>query len=159
MGDGDFQRELSILPCGPPFVTLREERSIIGDIRRPPCFPRPPPIPTYKKSDAEAFLERLWAFKRIKYLLAEDKDCTKALETTNKTCKEEAIELALEYNFVTEITSMVVEATDGYQGVEAPPEDDPFEGGPQLAFAAFAPQAAPPRPFSGGSGGIQKFKF
>merc|ERR1711944_191506 len=63
-----------------------------------------------------------------------------------------------EYNFVTEITSMVVEATDGYQGVEAPPEDDPFEGGPQLAFAAFAPvlRAGCGAPGSGGFG-IQAF--
>lgn len=33
---------------------------------------------TWNKSEKEAFMERLWAFKRIKYLL-EDKDCEKAL--------------------------------------------------------------------------------
>merc|ERR1711881_114210 len=35
-------------------------------------------------------------------------------ETDEDKCKEEAIRLALEYNFVTDVTSMVVEEEDEY---------------------------------------------
>merc|ERR1719310_1135746 len=90
-------------------------------------------------------MERLWAFKRINYLLDDQTECEKGidefaneelLQTTtepsessvvdilfksSKTdlsngdkCKEEAIRLALKYNFVTDVTSMVVEEEDEY---------------------------------------------
>ena len=60
-------------------------------------------------SPSEEFMSRLWAFKRINYLLKEDR-------TTNNSNsnKAEAIKLALEYNFVTDVTSMVVEESDEY---------------------------------------------
>ena len=79
------------------------------------CLPMPnlPPnqIPNsgWVYSPSEEFMSRLWAFKRINYLLKEDKT------TNNSNSKEaEAIKLALEYNFVTDVTSMVVEESDEY---------------------------------------------
>merc|ERR1712079_408352 len=76
--------------------------------------------------------------KRINYLLGDQADCAKGidkfaddeelpqttteaaetpendLESNEDKCKEEAIRLALEYNFVTDVTSMVVEEEDEY---------------------------------------------
>merc|ERR1719330_637873 len=62
-----------------------------------------PPIPSpkipenWKKSEAEKFTERLWAFQRINYLL-----------------DKKVVELAKKYNFVTKVTSLVVESNDEY---------------------------------------------
>ena len=72
-----------------------------------------------EQSPAEKFMERLWAYKRIKILLDADpnEDCTEALdeyyddkEMEKEKCQTKAIELALKYNFVTDLTSLVVES-------------------------------------------------
>ena len=77
----------------------------------------------WNQTRTEKFMEKLWAFKRINYLLGDQNDCTKGidrftkgniLETTSDDCKKEAIELAIKYNFVTDVTSMVVEEDDIY---------------------------------------------
>ena len=88
----------------------------------------------WAKSDTEAFMERLWAYKRINYLLdtpaLSDPTklvCEKGIDETpleypldikipNKfdRCEKEAVRLALKFNFVTDLTSMVVEETDEY---------------------------------------------
>merc|ERR1711976_1044723 len=103
------------------------------------CFPYNPfPQFEWKQTPAEKFLERLWAFKRINYLLNDQVECTKGIddfadneallelttesiktqefnaESNKNKCKEEAIRLALKYNFVTDVTSMVVEEEDEY---------------------------------------------
>ena len=71
-----------------------------------------------KQSPTESFMRRLWAFKRINYLLNDKKDCSKSLSaiftTTTDSCGEEARKLALEYNFVTDLTSLVVEDNNSY---------------------------------------------
>ena len=79
-------------------------------------------------------MERLWAYKRINYLLDTPalSDPTKPLceKGIDKTlleypldikipdnfdrCEKEAVRLALKFNFVTDLTSMVVEETDEY---------------------------------------------
>merc|ERR1712223_2187272 len=89
--------------------------------------------PKIVRSDAENFIERLWAYLTIQNLLEEsnkkEKDTNEfyatPLETTTltfdeednstsiipekeKTAKEKAIEIALKYNFVTDVTSLVV---------------------------------------------------
>ena len=79
------------------------------------CLPIPnlPPnqIPNsgWVYSPSEEFMSRLWAFKRINYLLKEDKT-----SNNSNSNEAEAIKLALEYNFVTDVTSMVVEESDEY---------------------------------------------
>merc|ERR1711976_985555 len=103
------------------------------------CFPYNPfPQFEWKQTPTEKFLERLWAFTRIPYLLDDQVECplgidefadneelpettTDSIETqeidskSNKDkCKEEAIRLALKHNFVTDVTSMVVEEEDEY---------------------------------------------
>merc|ERR1711971_252744 len=108
-----------------------------NDIGR--CFPYIPiPQVEWQQTPTEKFMERLWAFKRINYLLDDQVECEKGINeftdddelpqvTTESTedseidlksnkdrCKDEAIRLALKYNFVTDVTSMVVEEEDEY---------------------------------------------
>ena len=88
----------------------------------------------WAKSDTEAFMERLWAYKRINYLLdtpvlsdPTKPFCEKGIDETPlkypldikipdnfDRCEKEAVRLALKFNFVTDLTSMVVEETDEY---------------------------------------------
>merc|ERR1739848_727650 len=117
--DGDFLQELIIHPCLAP--REGEPRALdINEQRHHICFPSV----FWNKTENEEFLERLWAFKRIKYLL-EDSDCENAQEDANQSCKEEATELALQYNFVTEVTSLVVEANGEY--LDATEANEPVE--------------------------------
>ena len=72
-----------------------------------------------EQSPTESFMERLWAFKRINYLLTDKEDCIKALSALFKLgntddCREEALKLALEYSFVTDLTSLVIEENNSY---------------------------------------------
>merc|ERR1711923_189350 len=101
------------------------------------CFPviPPQPQPIWEQSPTEKFMERLWAYKRINYLSDNDKTCSKGIDTTindvlaenipkaeeeeneepkKNECEEEAIRLALKYNFVTDLTSLVIEENDEY---------------------------------------------
>merc|ERR1719510_1443650 len=141
---GDFQQELIIHPCLVPREGIIGESSIEGIHERRICFPSV----FWNKTVNEEFLERLWAFKRIKYLF-EDTDCERVLENTNQSCKEEATELALQYNFVTEVTSLVVEANGEYQNVEA--TEDPSNTqrrpvfAPAVASFQFSAGKLPPR--------------
>jgi hypothetical protein len=88
--------------------------------------------PTIIRSDAENFIERLWAFLTIQNLLEESTEKNEPsyldfppITTTNETIekeeelnkttpipeksdKEKAIDIALKYNFVTDVTSLVV---------------------------------------------------
>jgi len=130
-------------PGGPIALPAQdvEQRPVHGCIPYP--TPQPIPMPTWHQTETESFMERLWAFKRIKYLLNDKEDCRAALrdhdtnqlrdivhgdyidmddskesieyETEDENvCQNEAINLAKKYNFVTDVTSMVVESNDEY---------------------------------------------
>merc|ERR1711962_991578 len=136
---GPFEELFVLTAClrdNPRSFPDNEDHEIIDTDR---CFPYIP-IPQFewKQTPTEKFMERLWAFKRINYLLDDQVECTKGIdefaadeelsETTTESnethgidsesnkdkCKEEAIRLALKYNFVTDVTSMVVEEEDEY---------------------------------------------
>merc|ERR1712223_140371 len=99
-------------------------------IHRPPCipWPHPPHLPPTnntsleERSDSQNFLERLWAYLTIENLLDEKvsetemekmillgENVTKeALVNETKLDEAKALQLALDYNFVTKITSLVV---------------------------------------------------
>jgi len=89
-----------------------------------PPFPDPKIPENWKKSEAEKFTERLWAFKRINYLLEnKDEECEnnaldntqEKLEKVSEDCDDKkVVELAKKYNFVTKVTSLVVESNDEY---------------------------------------------
>merc|ERR1711962_170365 len=134
---GPFEDLFILTPClrdHPRSFPDNEDHEII-DIGR--CFPYIPISQfEWKQTPTEKFMERLWAFKRINYLLDDQVECTKGIdefaadeelsETTTESnesqevklnddkCKEEAIRLALKYNFVTDVNSMVVEEEDEY---------------------------------------------
>ena len=99
-----IQSTISVKPCGPiPTETQR-------------CIPK---VPTdTKPSSTDMFMKRLWAFKRINYLLTNAKECIKLVTAfnigNNDSCLQEALGLALEYNFVTDLTSLVIEQNDDY---------------------------------------------
>jgi hypothetical protein len=80
----------------------------------------------WKKTPSEKFMERFWAFKRIKSLFDNptNEECERTFEFNDyneyefneneNLCYEKAISLALKYNFVTEGTSLVVESDKEY---------------------------------------------
>merc|ERR1711988_1376718 len=102
------------------------------------CFPIIAPQPIWEQSPTESFMERLWAYKRINFLSDDKKNCSRGIDNTlNDTenvtetneeknevteveesekneCEDEAIRLALKYNFVTDLTSLVIEENDDY---------------------------------------------
>merc|ERR1711988_2069078 len=91
------------------------------------CFPIIAPQPIWEQSPTESFMERLWAYKLINFLSDDKKNCSRGIDNTlNDTenvtetneekneCEDEAIRLALKYNFVTDLTSLVIEENDDY---------------------------------------------
>jgi len=130
-------------------------------IKRPSlCIPVKPKV---VKTDAENFIERLWAFLTIQNLLEESNEKEEniddyyyspplttsptvinddKLEKINETIpekeksnKEKAIEIALKYNFVTDVTSLVVKkpnentknSTDSLEPVQDNEDEESIE--------------------------------
>ena len=93
----------------------------------PPHLPHPNFDPQVKKSEAENFIERLWAYLTIENLLDEKvaKSEIENMRTQGNNVTEEhlinitrgnedkALKIALGYNFVTKLTSLVVIQPDG----------------------------------------------
>ena len=128
-----------------------------------PCLPQPPVYEeSWQKSEAEEFMEKLWAYKRV-HLLLDPKDCGQYLDEPtysqepiddyiedaeeNENCTKKAIELAKEYNFVTKVTSLVVESNNEYIKNSTINRDAPSSGsiGPRYTSRSFNPvyQSAP----------------
>merc|ERR1719200_27810 len=195
---GDFGEEINEIeidriliptcrPEGPTALPAAVQGVVHG------CIPFPNPtipvsMPTWQQTETEAFMERLWAFKRIKYLLNDKEDCRAALrdsdddlevrETTTEVvfdyvdeeesneeveikeenvCQNEAVNLAKKFNFVTDVTSMVVESNEDYinNGTIdlprpiAPPEYEDYSQSlsntRHTSLYAYGAPAAPPR--------------
>merc|ERR1712223_312563 len=139
---GIVEKLITIKPCILPVYPLPSPKPLPDQITPLPilpkrCFPiiPPQPQPIWEQSPTEKFMERLWAYKRINYLSDNDKTCSKGIDTTindvlaenipkaeeeeneepkKNECEKEAIRLALEYNFVTDLTSLVIEENDEY---------------------------------------------
>merc|ERR1711976_1161576 len=139
---GIVEKLITIKPCILPVYPLPSPKPLPDQITPLPilpkrCFPviPPRPQPIWEQSPTEKFMERLWAYKRINYLSDNDKTCSKGIDTTindvlaenipkteeeeneepkKNKCEEEAIRLALKYNFVTDLTSLVIEENDEY---------------------------------------------
>ena len=128
-----------------------------------PCLPQPPVYEeSWQKSEAEEFMEKLWAYKRV-HLLLDPKECGQYLDEPtysqepiddyiedaeeNENCTKKAIELAKEYNFVTKVTSLVVESNNEYIKNSTINRDAPSSGsiGPRYTSRSFNPvyQSAP----------------
>merc|ERR1712223_82253 len=139
---GIVEKLITIKPCILPVYPLPSPKPLPDQITPLPilpkrCFPviPPQPQPIWEQSPTEKFMARLWAYKRINYLSDNDKTCSKGIDTTindvlaenipkaeeveneepkKNECEEEAIRLALKYNFVTDLTSLVIEENDEY---------------------------------------------
>merc|ERR1712012_1309841 len=139
---GIVEKLITIKPCILPVYPLPSPKPLPDQITPLPilpkrCFPviPPRPQPIWEQSPTEKFMERLWAYKRINYLSDNDKTCSKGIDTTindvlaenmpkaeeeeneepkKNECEEEAIRLALKCNFVTDLTSLVIEENDEY---------------------------------------------
>jgi len=81
----EFPKSMVLLPAPPSYCVL--------------------PLPPAPRSDAQNFLKSLYAFLNIKQLLTKK----------DETSMEKALNLALENNFVTKLTSLVVTKDDGIQ--------------------------------------------
>jgi len=134
---GAYENIITIRPCTFIRPTARP-KPLPGKIPNFPipdrCFPIITPQPIWEQSPTEQFMERLWAYKRINYLKDNETNCTKAIDNTlnddnipetttkpeeeyedeNDKCEDEALRLALKYNFVTDLTSLVIEEDDDY---------------------------------------------
>jgi len=113
------------------------------------CIPFPSPRPREPTSEAQNFVERLWAFKTINELLkksdeeekdaeAADEDESDAVEEKTveeeeivsadppkKNSKQKALDLSLRYNFVTPLTSLVVTKPKKIDTEDGEEEEDP----------------------------------
>merc|ERR1712062_935151 len=137
--NGQYSHSEILKPCiDHPIVTYKKDEELGVLSKRDleastyPYYPHRciPPIPSpkipenWKKSEAEKFTERLWAFKRINYLLEnKDEECEnnalddtqQELEKVSEDCDDKkVVKLAKKYNFVTKVTSLVVESNDEY---------------------------------------------
>ena len=70
-----------------------------------------------RQRKSEGFLERLWAFLRVREML-DKMDATK-----DEAAKAKALELSLKYGFVTPLTSLVVVRQDKVKEVGKPKEE------------------------------------
>merc|ERR550534_2732788 len=121
-------------------------------------------------------MERLWAYKRINYLKDDKKNCTEAIDNTldddnipettaapeeedegeNDKCEDEALRLALKYNFVTDLTSLVIEEDDDYVNKGAIGiGKKPVPSYETQSYASYASYASPLNTRSSSFGGVQ----
>jgi len=142
------------------------------------CIPFPSPKPREPTSEAQNFVERLWAFKTINELLKksdeEEKDAKAAVEDEDvlkdesdpveeemveeeevisvdppkKSSKQKALDLSLRYNFVTPLTSLVVTSPKKIDTEDGEEEDD----------SVLIVDPVPVRSGFGGYGGFGGFK-
>jgi len=125
-------------------------------------------------------MERLWAYKRINFLSDDKENCSRGIDNTlNDTenvteaneeknevtedkeseknkCEDEAIRLALKYNFVTDLTSLVIEENDDYikkgpVSIGKKPETSYPGLRSQVAYSSFAYASGGPRVTSVGT--------
>jgi hypothetical protein len=130
---GLIEKLFSLRPCYLilPVIKPNPLSDVIPNLPIPDrCFPIIAPQPIWEQSPTEQFMERLWAYKRINYLSKDNQNCTKRIDKTivsdiilsyptwpedkKSSCTEEATRLALKYNFVTDLTSLVIEEDDDY---------------------------------------------
>jgi hypothetical protein len=190
---GSIEKFFYLRPCYIPHpVTVSDSSAkiLVSDLIPSPskhpkivqpdrCIPPIIPQPIWKQSPTEIFMERLWAYKRINYLLADSTECTKAISTHNEVlenttafseerillidlidnvnkeeeetndCENEATKLALKYNFVTDLTSLVIEEDDDYISkgpIEIGKKPRPAYHGNFASYASYAS----PQPFRRG---------
>jgi len=117
--DGPYIRQFDVCLRS----TSRPGQSQIPSLSPNPCLYHR----LYPKSEAQSFLQKLFAFQHIKQLL--QLEFTADSEEERSEIKEKATELSIENNFVTDLTSLVVVKPDERPTVVSL-EDAPFHNGP-----------------------------
>ena len=178
---GAYENIITLRPCTFIRPTARP-KPLPGKIPNFPipdrCFPIITPQPIWEQSPTEQFMERLWAYKRINYLNEDKTNCTKAIDNTlnddnipettaapeedyedeNDKCEDEALRLALKYNFVTDLTSLVIEEDDDYINKgEIGIGKKPVPSYETQSYASYASYASAPILGTRSSGGLQAF--
>merc|ERR1711971_1132780 len=178
---GAFANIITIRPCTFIRPTARP-KPLPGRIPNFPipdrCFPIITPQPIWEQSPTEQFMERLWTYKRINYLKEDKTNCTKAIDNTlndhnlpettaapeeeyedeNEECEDEALRLALKYNFVTDLTSLVIEEDDDYVNKGAIGiGKKPVPSYEIQNYASYASYASPTYGLNSSFGGVQAF--
>ena len=116
---GTLQNFISLKNC------TKFDYPVPPQLKNEECLSVVAPQTIWEQSQTEKFMERLWAYKRINYLL-DDWHCFKEINDdeqlkngskSNKKkneCEEEATQLAIKYNFVTDLTSLIIEENNEY---------------------------------------------
>merc|ERR1719436_895421 len=78
-----FQKHIVLRPCfgkQPRLLPSIEYDALIDIGRCFPAFPLRIPEAVWNQTPTEKFMERLWAFKRINYLLGDKAECTRGID-------------------------------------------------------------------------------
>lgn len=110
--DGEYEHGFIACGHGSNLPTEEVEGSDETPRRLPffPCFPTPPHLPSplpspRRRRRSVNFIERMWAFLSLEKLLDDKADNG---NMTREQREEKATDLALKYNFVSDVTSLVV---------------------------------------------------
>ncbi|XP_041974558.1 inter-alpha-trypsin inhibitor heavy chain H4-like isoform X3 [Aricia agestis] len=111
----------------------------------------PAKVPVSKVKSEYLPLERLWAYLTVKQLL-DEKDASDADQKTENSPENKALKIALQYEFVTSLTSLVVVKPNATKAVDAESVDDNASPYNRPAWSAGYIQ-----PLSGGGGSVAAF--
>lgn len=139
-GDQLYSEELTV--CFRNLPTHQDQILPLPNPFPPTCFEPPPPPP---RSDAQNFIKSLYAFLNIKQLLR-----------TGPAGKEKALNMSLENNFVTELTSLIVKKENNEE--ETAIIKDASQEVQELQYFSTRRWSGPPGPvpmLGFGSGGYQ----
>merc|ERR1711983_333675 len=122
------------------------------------CIPFPNPtipvsMPTWHQTETEAFMEQLWAFKRIKYLLNDKEDCRAALRDSDDDLEVRETTTEVVFDYVDEEESnddYINNGTIDLPRPIAPPEYEDYSQSINsnkryTSLYAYGAPAAPPR--------------
>merc|ERR1719222_1196497 len=140
-------------PEGPIALPAAVQGVVHGCIPFPnPTIPVPMPAPTWHQTETEEFMERLWAFKRIKYLLNDKEDCRAALRDSDDDLEVRETTTEVVFDYVDEEESndeYINNGTIDLPRPNAPPEYEDYSQSlsntRHTSLYAYGAPAAPPR--------------
>merc|ERR1711953_1556495 len=138
--DGLYHKEIEIClrPDNSPEVNSTVEAETSGELDSSIFFPLECILPrVYPKSEAQSFLQKLFAFQHIKQVLK--KRDTEQIEEKKQNLTATALELSLKNNFVTDLTSLVVIKPDEEPKVNKFVDNSGFRQSVNYKTASFSP--------------------
>ena len=138
--DGLYHKEIEIClrPDNSPEVNSTVEAETSGELDSSIFFPLECILPrVYPKSEAQSFLQKLFAFQHIRQTL-KNRDLEQ-IEEKKQKLESAALELSLENNFVTDLTSLVVIKPDEEPKVNKLVDNSDNRNSVQYKTASFSP--------------------